>query len=168
MVDEYGYEGNYGTTWGSFSGREIVEMHWAITLAGAYASHGESFADAGAPPDQFLGEAPPRLAFLKKIMMEAPYREMEPAADVTSGGGPSVRASDRTTPPLRPKVGPGHHILMKIRRRKSQFSMYQSIHRTTSAVRNPTNTVPAQPSIPLVNGLTMRVSQWFPPSSEKR
>lgn len=90
MVDEYGYEGNYGTTWGSFSGREIVEMHWAITLAGAYASHGESFANADAPPEEFLGDAPPRLAFLRKIMMEAPYREMEPAADVMSGGSPNV------------------------------------------------------------------------------
>jgi hypothetical protein len=90
MVDEYGYEGNYGTTWGSFSGREIVEMHWAITLAGAYASHGESFAENGAAPDHFIGEAPPRLAFLKQIMMEAPYRQMEPAPDIMSGDDPNV------------------------------------------------------------------------------
>jgi hypothetical protein len=90
VVDEYGYEGNNGMTWGSFSGREIVDMHWAITLAGAYASHGESYSGGGSPTGEFIGDAQPRLGFLKKIMEEAPYREMEPAPDVVSSSSPLI------------------------------------------------------------------------------
>jgi hypothetical protein len=89
MVDEYGYEGNNGTTWGSFSAREIADMHWAITLAGAYASHGESYGERS-PTGEFTGEAPARLGFLRKIMMEAPYREMEPAPDVADTDSPNI------------------------------------------------------------------------------
>ena len=87
VVDEYGYEGNNGRTWGSFSAREIVDMHWAITLAGAYASHGETYA-GGSPTGVLVGDSPERLGFLKKIMTEAPYREMEPAADIATEPSP--------------------------------------------------------------------------------
>lgn len=86
VVDEYGYEGNNGTTWGGIGPREIVEMHWSITMAGAYASHGESY--YGAMNDrEFVGEAPKRIGFLKQIMTEAPYREMEPANDLIKQSG---------------------------------------------------------------------------------
>lgn len=84
IVDEYGYEGNNGMAWGSFSAREIVEMHWAITLAGAYGSHGESYSGISSPTGEFVGDSPARLGFLKKIMTEAPYREMEPAPDIVN------------------------------------------------------------------------------------
>lgn len=90
VVDEYGYEGNNGMTWGSFSGREIVEMHWAITLAGAYGSHGESYSGGGSATGEFIGDAPPRLAFLRKIMEEAPYREMEPDPGASDSSSPLI------------------------------------------------------------------------------
>ena len=90
VVDEYGYEGDIAFTWGSFSGREIVDMHWSITMAGAYGSHGESY--YGTPSGDFVGEAPPRLGFLKQIMSEGPYAEMEPAPDIISNGGALVTA----------------------------------------------------------------------------
>jgi hypothetical protein len=90
IVDEYGYEGNNGMTWGSFSAREIVDMHWAITLAGAYASHGESYAGERSQTGEFIGDSPARLGFLKKIMMEAPYREMEPAPDIVNTDSPNI------------------------------------------------------------------------------
>jgi len=85
VVDEYGYEGDNGTAWGSLGPREEVEEHWAITMAGGYASHGESYSGSmGLPSDRFLGESATRLGFLKKIMMEAPFQEMEPANDLVS------------------------------------------------------------------------------------
>jgi hypothetical protein len=89
VTDEYGYEGNFPFTWGSFSVREITEMHWSITIAGAYGSHGESYTYA--PPGEFIGESPARLGFLKQIMTEAPYQEMEPAPNVIlKNGNPLV------------------------------------------------------------------------------
>ena len=47
MVDEYGYEGNNGMAWGNLGPREAVEEHWAITMAGAYGSHGETYIHPG-------------------------------------------------------------------------------------------------------------------------
>jgi len=89
VTDEYGYEGDFPFTWGSFSPREITEMHWSITMAGAYGSHGESYTYA--EPGKFIGEAPARLGFLKQIMTEAPYQEMEPApAVVAKNGSPLI------------------------------------------------------------------------------
>jgi hypothetical protein len=39
-----------------------------------------------------VGEAPARLGFLKKIMSEAPYSEMEPAPDLVGNGNPLITA----------------------------------------------------------------------------
>jgi Domain of unknown function (DUF5060)/Protein of unknown function (DUF4038) len=88
VTDEYGYEGNFPFTWGSFGPREITEMHWSITMAGAYGSHGESYTYA--EPGEFIGESPARLGFLKQIMTEAPYQEMEPASDVVAKNGSTL------------------------------------------------------------------------------
>lgn len=85
VVDEYGYEGNNGFTWGSFTGPEMVEMHWAVTLAGAYGSHGESFAgeETGTA---FTGDAVRRLRFLRDVIAEAPFHEMAPSDAVFYDG----------------------------------------------------------------------------------
>ena len=97
LVDEYGYEGNNGQAWGSLDPREAVEKHWAITMAGAYGSHGETYVHPGdllwwAVGGDLVGEAPARLGFLKKIMTEAPYAEMEPAPDLIGNGTPLISA----------------------------------------------------------------------------
>ena len=96
-VDEYGYEGNNGMAWGNLGPREAVEMHWAITMAGAYGSHGETYVNPGhllwwSVGGELVGEAPARLGFLKKIMSEAPYSEMEPAPDLVGNGNPLITA----------------------------------------------------------------------------
>jgi Protein of unknown function (DUF4038)/Domain of unknown function (DUF5060) len=88
VTDEYGYEGNLPFTWGSFSARDISEMHWSITMAGAYGSHGESYTYTR--PGAFIGESPARLGFLKQIMTEAPFQEMEPAPDVITKNGDAL------------------------------------------------------------------------------
>jgi hypothetical protein len=80
VTDEYGYEGNIPGPWGGFTAAEMVDMHWSLTMAGAYGSHGESYINA--PFGEFAGDSPRRLAFLKEIMLQAPYQEMEPANDL--------------------------------------------------------------------------------------
>lgn len=97
VVDEYGYEGNNGFAWGNLGPRETVEMHWDITMAGAYASHGETYVHPGhllwwSVGGDLVGESPARLGFLKKIMSEAPYHEMEPAPDLIKDGNALVTA----------------------------------------------------------------------------
>jgi len=47
VVDEYGYEGNNGEGWGELTGPEEVARHWDITMAGGYASHGETYVHPG-------------------------------------------------------------------------------------------------------------------------
>lgn len=95
VVDEYGYEGNNGLAWGNLGPREVVEIHWALTMAGAYASHGETYINPGfllwwSVGGELVGESPARLGFLKQIMMEAPFTEMEPAPDVVESGDDTV------------------------------------------------------------------------------
>ncbi|HSS98906.1 MAG TPA: DUF4038 domain-containing protein, partial [Terriglobales bacterium] len=95
VVDEYGYEGNNGQAWGNLGPREEVEIHWALTMAGAYGSHGETYINPGhllwwAVGGDLVGESPARLGFLKQIMMEAPFTEMEPAPDIVKNGDDTV------------------------------------------------------------------------------
>ena len=97
MVDEYGYEGNNAQAWGNLGPRESVEIHWALTMAGAYGSHGETYINPGhllwwSVGGELVGEAPARLGFLKQIMMDAPFTEMEPASDLIKGGDDTVTA----------------------------------------------------------------------------
>jgi hypothetical protein len=97
VVDEYGYEGNNGAAWGNLGPREALEIHWSLTMAGAYASHGETYVNPGhllwwSVGGELVGDEPPRLGFLKRIMMEAPFSEMEPAPDVVRNGDDTVTA----------------------------------------------------------------------------
>ena len=72
-------------------------MHSSLTMAGGYGSHGDTYVNPGhllwwSVGGELVGEAPARLGFLRKIMMEAPYMEMEPAPDVIRNGNPLVSA----------------------------------------------------------------------------
>jgi hypothetical protein len=88
VVDEYGYEGDIAMTWGSIAPREAVEMHWSITMAGAYGSHGESY--YGTPRGRFVGASPERLAFLKNIMLETPFQDLAPLSEVAAEPNASI------------------------------------------------------------------------------
>jgi hypothetical protein len=97
LVDEYGYEGNNGQAWGNLGPREVAEIHWALTMAGAYGSHGETYVNPGhmlwwSVGGELVGEAPSRLGFLKQIMMEAPFQEMELAPDIIKNADDTVTA----------------------------------------------------------------------------
>ncbi|MPY90173.1 MAG: DUF5060 domain-containing protein [Luteitalea sp.] len=83
VIDELGYEGNNGHGWGMLTGPEAVARQWRVAIGGGYASHGETYVHRGevlwwSHGGELVGESPERLAFLKKIMMEAPFQEMEP------------------------------------------------------------------------------------------
>ncbi len=91
LVDEYGYEGNNTMGWGNLTAREETNRHWGAAMAGGYASHGETYVHPGdilwwAVGGKLVGESPARLAFLKQVMTESAFDEMEPLPDVVRPG----------------------------------------------------------------------------------
>jgi hypothetical protein len=91
VVDEYGYEGNNGQGWGNLSGREEVIRHWEITMAGGYASHGETYVHSNgvlwwAAGGELVGESPARLGFLRSVMSAASYQDLSPSPEIAQGG----------------------------------------------------------------------------------
>jgi hypothetical protein len=91
VVEEYGYEGNNGEAWGELTGPEEVARHWDITMAGCYASHGETYVHPGgvlwwAAGGELEGESPARLAFLKSVMTALPFQDMVPSPELVVNG----------------------------------------------------------------------------------
>ena len=83
VYDEVKYEGNIENRWGQLSAEEMVFRFWNATIAGTYCGHGETYRS----DDQVLwwskggvlkGQSPARLAFLKKVLDEAPPEGIEP------------------------------------------------------------------------------------------
>lgn len=83
VYDEIKYEGNLPRRWGNLSAEELVFRFWNATVAGTYATHGETYLS----PDEVIwwskggvlrGSSPPRLAFLRRILEEAPPEGIEP------------------------------------------------------------------------------------------
>ena len=85
VIDECRYEGNIPQGWGNISAEEMVHRFWIGTMGGGYVGHGETYKH----PEDILwwskggvlhGESPARIAFLKKIIEQAPpFDEMTPA-----------------------------------------------------------------------------------------
>ena len=77
IYDECRYEGDIPQGWGNITAEEMVQRFWAGTVSGCYVGHGETYAH----PEDLLwwakggvlrGESPPRIAFLKAFMADAP------------------------------------------------------------------------------------------------
>jgi hypothetical protein len=77
IVDECGYEGNLAARWGSLPAEELVCRMWEGNARGGYVTHGETYLH----PEERLwwshggrlyGESVPRIAFLRRILAEAP------------------------------------------------------------------------------------------------
>ncbi len=96
VLDEIAYEGNIGYGWGNISGEEMTRRFWEAYTRGGYGQHGETYLH---PQDilwwshggKLHGTSPERIAFLRRIMAEAPGY-LEPAAamfdeSVVSDGG---------------------------------------------------------------------------------
>jgi hypothetical protein len=83
VFDEVCYEGHIDRRWGQLSGPEMVERFWIGTIAGTYVGHGEvlssplkiSWTSEGG---ELMGQSPPRLAFLRKILESGPPDGVEP------------------------------------------------------------------------------------------
>jgi hypothetical protein len=83
VYDEVKYEGDLENRWGQLSAEELVFRFWNGTIAGTYVGHGETYCS----DDQVLwwskggtlkGQSAPRLAFLKRVLDEAPVGSIDP------------------------------------------------------------------------------------------
>jgi len=84
LYDECRYEGNIPQGWGNITAQQMTRHFWLGTIAGCYVGHGETYKH----PEDILwwskggvlhGESPERIAFLKKIMEDAPpFEELTP------------------------------------------------------------------------------------------
>ncbi|WP_438482581.1 DUF5060 domain-containing protein [Oleiharenicola lentus] len=83
VYDELNYEGNHELRWAQLSGRDMVRNFWNATVAGTYGGHSEFFEDERqvvwlAQGGKLKGESAPRLAFLRKILEDAPASGLDP------------------------------------------------------------------------------------------
>ncbi len=76
--DEINYEGNISRRWGQLTGQEMVYRFWNVYIGCGYATHGET-SPVGwiGKGGELGGESPSRIAFLRKIIENAPT-DMEP------------------------------------------------------------------------------------------
>jgi hypothetical protein len=83
VYDEVKYEGNLPKRWGNLSAEEMVHRFWQATVAGTYATHGETYQHPEnkiwwASGGELRGQSPARLAFLKQVLDTAPREGIEP------------------------------------------------------------------------------------------
>ncbi len=92
IYDECKYEGNIPKRWGNISAQELVRRFWLGTVSGAYVGHGETYLD----PSDILwwskggvlhGESPKRIAFLRKLLEEAPKEGLNNLSTYYLGAG---------------------------------------------------------------------------------
>ncbi|MFN8446550.1 MAG: DUF5060 domain-containing protein [Caldilineaceae bacterium] len=77
VIDECGYEGDIGMTWGDLSAEEMVIRFWRGFAQGGYVGHGETYVNDEevlwwSKGGQLHGESVPRIAFLRQILEAAP------------------------------------------------------------------------------------------------
>ncbi|MET0297390.1 MAG: DUF4038 domain-containing protein [Microbacterium sp.] len=83
VLDEIKYEGDIADRWGHLTGEQLVHQFWIATVAGCYASHGESFLlpngslhmVQGGP---LQGESPARLGFLRALLDDLVVPGLDP------------------------------------------------------------------------------------------
>jgi hypothetical protein len=98
VVDECAYEGDIDYGWGNITGEEMVRRFWEGAVRGGYVGHGETYlpkqlggvtdlgAVAGEDPEVMWwakggilhGTSPARVAFLERLIAEAPEGVWEP------------------------------------------------------------------------------------------
>ncbi len=92
IYDECKYEGNIRQRWGNISARELVRRFWLGITQGAYVGHGETYLH----PRDILwwskggvlhGESPQRIAFLRRILDQAPPGGLNPTSEYYASAG---------------------------------------------------------------------------------
>ncbi len=86
VLDEIAYEGNIQHGWGNISGQELTRRFWEAACRGGYAGHGETYLDEHSVlwwshGGRLHGESPARIAFLSRILEEAPAGGLMPNPD---------------------------------------------------------------------------------------
>jgi len=84
--EEYGYEGEDGQPGHGQNADWVRRCHWAIALAGGYATYGDWHDTAFYTGEPSEGVAARQLVHLRRLFEELPFTEMAPAAEVTSEG----------------------------------------------------------------------------------
>lgn len=95
VIDECAYEGDLDQGWGNITGQEMVRRFWEGAVRGGYVGHGETYLRENdeiwwAKGGDLVGSSPARIAFLRKVLEEAPFG-LEPVAhdwDIPSAGVP--------------------------------------------------------------------------------
>ncbi|MGW0664145.1 hypothetical protein [Streptodolium elevatio] len=113
VSDEVKYEGDIPERWGSISAEEMVHHFWQGAVAGAYVSHGATYAH----PDDILwwaeggvlhGESPARIRFLKDVLETAPsggWALLRMSRTPTTLRVRGLTTSSRTSGVQRPRSG---------------------------------------------------------------
>ncbi|MGD0206426.1 MAG: DUF5060 domain-containing protein [Verrucomicrobiota bacterium] len=83
LYDEIKYEGNIWKRWGNLSAQEMVFRFWNATVAGTYATHGETISNAQgllwtSDGGRLYGQSPARLAFLRRVLADGPAGGIDP------------------------------------------------------------------------------------------
>jgi PKD repeat protein len=83
VYDECRYEGDIPQGWGNITAEQMTRNFWAGSLAGCFVGHGETYKH----PQDLLwwakggvlrGKSPARIQFLRDIIEQLPYQQMEP------------------------------------------------------------------------------------------
>ena len=83
VIDECCYEGNISEGWGNISGRELMRRQWTAVISGGWpAAHAETLYNDRhefwwSKGGDLTGESPARIAFLRRILEEAPIHRLE-------------------------------------------------------------------------------------------
>ena len=83
VYDECKYEGNIPQGWGKISAEQMTRNFWMGSLAGCYVGHGETYKHPQdllwwAKGGELRGKSPARIQFMKDIIEELPYQQMQP------------------------------------------------------------------------------------------
>jgi len=83
VLDEICYEGNIQHGWGNISAQELTRRFWEAACRGGYPGHGETYEHTDdilwwSHGGELHGESPRRIAFLRKILEDAPRPGLRP------------------------------------------------------------------------------------------
>lgn len=118
-VDECCYEGDIAEQWGNISGVEMVNKFWLGVVNGGHITHGETYYNDDevlfwAKGGKLVGDSVPRIAFLRRVLEDAPDRGLEPMLDNRNHRIMKFGA-DNVTGPEMSKPAAGEESWSKVR-----------------------------------------------------
>jgi Domain of unknown function (DUF5605)/Domain of unknown function (DUF5060) len=83
VIDECAYEGDIDQGWGNVTGEELTRRFWEGAVRGGYVGHGETYLNDReelwwSKGGVLEGSSPERIAFLERILAEAPDGVLDP------------------------------------------------------------------------------------------